>query len=288
MGTITLDETTDFAISSNTCPASGAKLNAGANCAIGLTFKPASTGAKKGAVLIADSDPSSPQLIGVSGIGISNVQLSPTSITFASTAVGTTSAPTKITLTNNTGVNITLGTPALTITGPFASAGTTTCTNGSVIANTGTCIINAEFKPTATGYASGSISVSDSDVTSPQSVALQGTATGIKFTPSSVNFGTVTKGTQVSSTVTITNVGITPVSFVGAEIVGVNSADFADNYGDGPPCNNTSSSPLQPGATCTLTVYFLPTKVGTESATYKVFDNSPGSPQTLSLTGKGQ
>ncbi len=288
MGTITLDETTDFAISSNTCPASGAKLNAAASCALGLTFKPASTGAKKGAVLIADSDPSSPQLVGLSGTGTSNISLSPASITFVTTAVGTVSAVTKVTLTNNSGVNITLGTPALTITGPFASANTTTCSNGAVIASTGTCIISAEFKPTATGYASGSISVSDSDVTSPQSVSLQGTGTGIKFTPSSVNFGTVNDGTQVSSTVTITNVGTTPVSFIGAEIVGVNSADFADNYTDGPPCNNTASSPLQPGATCTLTVYFLPTKVGTESATYKVFDNSPGNPQTLSLTGKGQ
>lgn len=288
MGTITLDETTDFTLSSNTCPASGAKLNAGSSCAIGVTFKPASTGAKKGAVVILDSDPSSPQLIGLSGTGISNVSLTPSSITFATTAVGTVSAITKVTLTNNTGVSITLGSPAVTVTGHFASAGTTTCTNGLVIAATGTCIINMEFKPTAVGYASGLLSVADTDVTSPQTVALQGTGTGIKFTPASVNFGTVTKGTQVSSTVTITNVGTTPVGFLGAEISGVNSADFSDNYGDAPPCNNTTALPLQPGATCTLTVYFLPSKTGTENATYKVFDNSPGSPQTLSLTGKGQ
>ena len=157
-----------------------------------------------------------------------------------------------------------------------------------MIAATGTCIINVEFKPTATGYTSGSLSVADTDVTSPQTVSLQGTGTGIKFTPATVNFGTVNDGSQVSSTVTITNVGTTPVGFIGAEISGVNSTDFSANYGDAPPCNNTTASPLQPGATCTLTVYFLPTKVGTESATYKVFDNSPGSPQTLSLTGKGQ
>jgi hypothetical protein len=288
MGAITLDETTDFAISANTCPASGAKLNGGASCTISVTFTPAATGVKKGAIIINDSDPSTPQLVGLSGTGISKVTLSPTSVTFAPTAVGTVSAITKITLTNTTGVSITLGNPAITVTGHFATANSTTCTNDLVIANTGTCIINVEFKPTAVGYTSGSLSVADSDVTSPQTVALQGTGSGIKFTPASVNFGTVNDGTQVSSTVTITNVGTTPVGFLGAEISGVNSADFSDNYADSPPCNNTTTSPLQPGATCTLTVYFLPTKVGTESATYKVFDNSPGSPQTLSLTGKGQ
>jgi sugar lactone lactonase YvrE len=288
MGTITLNETTDFAISSNTCPASGSKLNGGSSCTIGVTFTPASTGAKKGAVLIADSDPTSPQLVGLSGMGISNVSLSPSTITFPTTAVGVTSSSSKLTLTNNTGVSITLGNPAVTVTGHFASASSTTCTNGLVIANLGTCVINVTFKPTAVGYASGLLSVADSDVTSPQTVALQGMGTGIKFTPSSVNFGTVTKGNQVSSTVTITNVGTTPVAFLGAEISGLNSGDFSDNWGNSPPCNDGTTAPLQPGATCTVTVFFLPTKVGSESAVYKTFDNSPGSPQTLSLTGKGQ
>jgi hypothetical protein len=157
-----------------------------------------------------------------------------------------------------------------------------------VIAASGTCVINVTFKPTKTGFALGSVAVADSDVTSPQSVQLQGYGTGIKFAPSSVNFGSVTKGTQVSSTVTITNVGTTNVYFTGGELSGTNSADFSDNYSDSPPCNNTAANPLLPGATCQITVYFLPSKTGTENASYKVFDNSIGSPQSLALTGKGQ
>jgi hypothetical protein len=88
--------------------------------------------------------------------------------------------------------------------------------------------------------------------------------------------------------VTITNVGKTDVYFTGAELSGANSPDFSVNYGDGAPCSNTASNPLAPGGTCQITVYFDPSKVGTENATYKVFDNSVGSPQTLPLTGKGQ
>jgi hypothetical protein len=202
--------------------------------------------------------------------------------------VGVTSANTKITLTNNTGVSITLSNPAITVTGPFGNASSTTCTNSLVIAASGTCIINVNFKPTAVGFALGALKVNDSDVTSPQSVALQGYGTGIKFTPSTVNFGTVTRGQTVSSTVTITNVGTTNVYFIGGEIFGTNSADFSNNYGDAAPCNNTATNPLKPGATCQITVSFFPSKVGTENATYKVFDNSVGSPQSLTLTGKGQ
>jgi hypothetical protein len=88
--------------------------------------------------------------------------------------------------------------------------------------------------------------------------------------------------------VTITNVGTTNIYFTGAQMSGTNSPDFADNYGNSPPCGNNSSNPLKPGLTCTLTVYFTPSIVGTENATYKLFDNTVGSPQGLTLTGKGQ
>jgi len=152
----------------------------------------------------------------------------------------------------------------------------------------GTCVVNVQFKPTAVGFASGTVSVADSDVTTPQSVALQGYGTAVKFTPGSVNFGTVTRGVQVSSTVTITNVGTTNVFFTGAELTGPNSADFAVNYNDNAPCNNTASNPLLPGKTCQITVYFDPTKVGAENTNYKVFDNSVGSPHILPMTGRGQ
>jgi Protein of unknown function (DUF1573) len=103
-----------------------------------------------------------------------------------------------------------------------------------------------------------------------------------------VNFGTVTKGQTVSSTVAITNVATTNVFFTGAEISGTSSSDLSDNYNDNAPCGNTSASPLLPGKTCQITASFDPSKTGTENASYKVFDNTVGNPQTLSLTGKGQ
>jgi len=288
MGAITSTNTTDYAIASNNCPASGATLAAKATCTISVTFDPLSTGAKRGAIAVNDSDPSSPQLIGLSGTGASSVVLSPTSITFPTTAVGTFSGAVKITLTNSTGVNITLANPAIAVTGPFVNASTTTCTPDLIIASGGNCVINVQFHPTVVGFALGSISVSDNNATSPQSVALQGYGTGVKFTPGSISFGTVTHGTQVSSTATITNVGLTPVFFTGAEVSGTGSSNFSVNYGSGAPCGNNQNSPLLPGKTCQITVYFLPATTGAKNATYKVFDNSIGSPQTLPLAGTGQ
>lgn len=283
MGAINLNETTDFGISSNTCPASGSPLAAGANCTINVVFKPQTTGAKKGALLINDSDPSSPQAVGMTGTGTSNVGFSPSSLTFATQPIGSTSGNSKITLTNNTGATLTLGNPAITISGPFGNAHATTCTNGLPIAAGGTCAIFVTFTPTAIGYVTGTLSVADSDASSPQTVALAGTGTGVLFTPASVSFGTSNVGVQVSSTVTMTNVSHSTITFTAWTVTGANSADFFTNAAD-PPCTGS----LVAGATCTLTMYFKPSKVGAESATFKVYDNSPGSPQSLPLTGTGQ
>jgi|HubBroStandDraft_2_1064218.scaffolds.fasta_scaffold00529_9 hypothetical protein len=283
MGAITLNETKDFAIKSNTCPASGKTLAGGASCKIGVAFDPKTTGAKKGAVIINDSDPTSPQIAGVSGTGTSNVILSPSTVAFANEPVGVAGIATSITLINSTGNTLTLGNPALTVTTGFViNKSVTTCTNGLQIAASGNCVIGVQFKPTVIGYQTGTLSVADSDTTSPQTAALSGTGISIGFTPTSVNFGTVTDG-QCSSqdTVTVANSGPTTVTFTGSDIVGPNSPDFREN-------NSTCGSSLTSGANCNIVVQFCPVTTKKESATYELFDNSLGSPQKLPMTGTGQ
>lgn len=90
-------------------------------------------------------------------------------------------------------------------------------------------------------------------------------------------------GHQVSSTVTITNVGGAFMYFSAWAITGTNSRDFTSNAAN-PPC----AGALAPGAVCTFTMYFTPSIVGVESASFLVYDNSTGSPQALPLTGTGQ
>ncbi len=54
----------------------------------------------------------------------------------------------------------------------------------------------------------------------------------------------------------------------------------------------TSTCPLSPntlgaGASCTISVTFTPTALGTRTGTLSISDNAPGSPQTASLSGTG-
>jgi hypothetical protein len=213
------------------------------------------------------------------------VVFNPSALAFGATPVGTTAGPTKITLTNNTTATLTLKNPASSITGPFTiSAGITTCTSGATIpASGGTCVIWVEFTPTSAGYPTGTLSVFDSDATSPQTVALSGTGTGVEFSPSPVNLTSTAVGTKVSATVNIFNVGTSTITFTAGTITGPNSADFSTTATD-PPCGGS----LAPGAPCSFTVYYTPSTSGPESATYLVYDSSTGSPQSLPLNGTVQ
>ena len=281
MKNITVNDT-DFTITANTCPAAGSPLAAGAKCTVSVAFAPKSTGAKKGALVINDTDASSPQIVGLSGTGTSKVVLSPSSLAFGTQAVGTTSTPKKVTLTNNTGATLTLKNPPLSVTAPYSATSASTCTKNLAIAAGGTCVVYVEFAPTTAGYPNGTLSIFDSDATSPQTVSLSGTATGVEFTPSTVTLSS-TVGTQVSVSVNIANVGTSTITFTAGTISGPNAADWSTNASD-PPCGGS----LAPGAPCTFTIYFKPSIVGSETATYYVYDSSSGSPQALPLNGTGE
>jgi trimeric autotransporter adhesin len=81
---------------------------------------PFNTGSIKGAVAIATSGAGSPQIVGLSGTGAIPAVLSPTSLAFAAQAVGTTSAPQTVTLTNNSGATLTIS--GIVASGDFTAA----------------------------------------------------------------------------------------------------------------------------------------------------------------------
>jgi len=73
---------------SNTC---GASLSAGQNCSIGVTFTPTALGTRSGTVTIADNASNSPQMIPLSGTGISgslNLGPAPSGSTSATVPAG--------------------------------------------------------------------------------------------------------------------------------------------------------------------------------------------------------
>ena len=120
--------------------------------------------------------------------------VSPTSLTFGTQPVGTTSALQLVTLTN--GGNAALSITSISATGDFAQ--TNNC--GSSLSAGANCAINVTFTPTTTGSRSGALSVSDNAAGSPQTVSLAGQGQPAGTPAGSYTIGvTGTSGTLVQS-----------------------------------------------------------------------------------------
>jgi hypothetical protein len=85
--------------------------------------------------------------------------------------------------------------------------------------------------------------------------------------------------TSATSTVTLTNSGNATLSITGEAAAGANAFDFA--------WTDTCTASVAPGANCTISVTFTPSAAGSRTASLAITDNASGSPQTISLAGKG-
>jgi Abnormal spindle-like microcephaly-assoc'd, ASPM-SPD-2-Hydin len=161
----------DFA-QTNTC---GTSVSAGSSCTISVTFSPTQIWSRSGSVIISDNAFGSPQqvilLVGMGG-GSAKASLSPTSLTFATQALGTTSASQPITLSNTGATALTIN--SIVATGDFAQ--TNNC--GASLAIGKNCTINVSFSPSypAAAARKGYITVNDTDPTFLQTVTLTGQA----------------------------------------------------------------------------------------------------------------
>jgi hypothetical protein len=210
------------------------------------------------------------------------VSLSSTGLMFSSTADGSTSAAQTVTITNTGTGAVTL--TSETLTGTNASSyviSANTCT--SSLASNANCAVSIEFKPTATGTLTASLSVADNATGSPQTVPLTGTgsastAPNVSLAPTSLMFASQTVGTaSASQAITLSNTGNAALSITSISITGTNSSDFTET--------NTCGTSVAQSATCTITVVFQPTAAGNRTASISIADNAAGNPQTASLTG---
>jgi hypothetical protein len=159
----------DYHISNNTC---GATVAAGANCAVSVTFTPTKKAKRTGLLSFTDDAPGSPQTVSLTGVGQS-ITVSPKSLNFGTVAVGNTSSPQSVTVTN-------VGPATVTFTG-FVFAGVAsgdylisanTC--GATIAPGANCSVSVEFKPTTAGTRKARLNVKNNGGGSPSSVDVTG------------------------------------------------------------------------------------------------------------------
>ena len=213
------------------------------------------------------------------GIGYAQspiVTLSPTSLTFASQLVGTTSSPQNVTLTNTGTASLSITKIGLTGANGKDYAQTNNC--GKTVAAGASCTVTVTFTPTAKGTRTANVGVTDNAAGSPQTVSLTGTglAPFVKLTPTSLTFSGQQVGTtSASQKVTLKNTGTAALTINSIAA----SGDFAQT--------NTCGSSVAINASCTITVTFTPTAEGTRTGSVSISDNASGSPQAVTLTGTG-
>ncbi|MBS1850170.1 MAG: DUF4082 domain-containing protein [Acidobacteria bacterium] len=267
--------TSDFA-RTTTC---GTSLAANASCTISVTFTPTAIGARSATLRIANSDPTSPQQVTLTGTGLgATASLSASSVAFGNQQVNTNSSTRSVTLTNNGNANLTINSTSITGTNSADFTRTTTC--GSTLAAGSSCTFTLTFRPGASGSRSASLSITDSASGSPHTVSLTGTGVGVTVSPSSLAFGNQARNTTSSArTVTLTNVGTTTLTGINISITGSSSTMFSQT--------NTCGTSRTAGTSCTISVTFRPTSTGSKSATLNIVNSDPTSPQQVTLTGNG-
>lgn len=198
--------------------------------------------------------------------------VSPTSLTFASTTVGTTSTPSSVS------VNDYYNNPAYAVvqSGPFAVSSSNTCASLP-------CQFSFTFTPTSVGTVYGSAYIySNHQYTS---INLQGTGTGVPvvtLSPTSITFASRPVGsTSIAVSATIMNSGSGPLTLSGISLAGAKPGDYILG-------SNTCSASIPAGSSCSYSVSFAPSASGSRTASVQITSNASSSPDIVTLTGTAQ
>jgi hypothetical protein len=277
-------DASQFAISGNTCPASGTSLKAGKNCTISVTFTPSGATGFTGTLTVVDGDVNSPQVVNLSGVGtaIPGILLSATNLVFGD-VLENSSSTMQLTLTNNGTGNLTISNIAISGADSAMFSQTNNCPS-SVLPN-GSCTFNVTFTPTNTIFDTSTLTINDNADSGLQAVALSGFGAlpRASFTPDPLKFGSVGVNSSSALTETVTNTGSVPLTITRIALTGSNTKYYKES--DNCP---RSPSTLAAGATCVATVTFTPTVTGALNSTLTITDNVSTGSSAMNLNGSGK
>jgi hypothetical protein len=256
-------------------------LTAGESQTFAINFTPFSIGEADGQLGFVTSSGDYARF-SVVGFGVAasfssagSLTASPSSVSMGSVQVGS-STQKSLTLTNTGQSTVTLTSAAVKGAG-FSVSGLTlpvTLTGG------GSVTAEVVFAPTASGAASGTLSVASSAASDPTlTLPLSGTggASGaLAVSPASHSFGTVTTGSTADSTATVTASGAA---------VTISSATTSNS--EFTLSGMSLPMTLAAGKSSTFTVQFTPKASGAASGQIALVSNAASSPAVLSLTGTG-
>jgi hypothetical protein len=214
--------------------------------------------------------------------GTARIVSDPSALDFATVGLGKP-AGVRRTIIRNVG---TAAAPALVVVlspanGPFAIE-SENCA-GKILGAGDSCTVNLVFKPSVTGTANGNLSVKAGSVGGTE-VGLTGvgaaSSTALTPQPTQGDFGPVNVGTRGSVVFTLSNTGASPatnlvVTNTGGPVFQINNDQ----------CN---SQVLQPNASCTFAVLFVPTAPGLANGAVSIKSPDVPSPLTVNLSGTGK
>ena len=203
---------------------------------------------------------------------------SPATLAVGNVAVGSTSAPRLVTVTNRGHATTGTLTASIPGDGDFAISGSTCL---SSLAPGASCKVPVTFSPDAPGTVIGSLAISATR-SEPISVALTANGTGAALTVSASEHefdNTVVGSASAPVELTVTNTGNVTTGLPEVDL----SADAGDDF------TITASScagVLAPAATCTIAVAFTPTAAGELTGSLSVAA-TPGGSESTALSGTG-
>jgi len=275
---LTNSNATDFVVTSPAIPFS---VGAGLSQTFTVAFAPATAGAKSATITIGSNAGSAS--VGASGTAVTPAALSvsPGSLVFGNTKVGTISPAQAVTITNTGGTAMAFTSISKGGKNPLQFAQTNNCP--ASLAAGASCTVNVTFNPTWDSAVPMSALI-NVNVVAPavsQAVAISGTTLTTSYTlaPSSLAFVSPLNVQSVAQTMTVTNDSATALAINSITIGGMNPLQFAQT-------NNCPAS-LAAGASCTVNVTFKPTWLNAApmSATINVNAAAPAGSKSAVVTG---
>lgn len=298
-------------------------LASGASASFEVAFDPTSAGPKDAWVGISHSDNSKPvpYEIPVFGVGtttgvpiftasdsagaFNHNDMPADDRDFGNVLINTTAGPITITITNNGGVDLTVGQPVLA--GPNAAEFSVNTTSGpytSPVASGTSTSFEVSFTPTSIGQKDATISITHDDNTITTPFVINLTGVGVTASPTAtvhaggaggqaltsgapatgvLDFGVqdTTAGPTAPVTIHVENTGTSPLTVAAPTLTGANASEFQlQNTG-------TFAQTLAVGASATFDIVYDPANVGNHVASVRFThnDTATGSPFIINVVG---
>ena len=205
--------------------------------------------------------------------------LATSSLAVFGSPVGVPSPTQTLTLSNSGSAPITISN--ISLSGLNAPDFTLNNSCGTVVAARSSCSLSLGFTPSVSGGETATLSINSNASNGNLTLPLSGVGqmSSLTLNPTSLSFGGPVGIATATQVVTVSASGGLPVNISAVSLGGTNPSAFIQS--------NTCIGTLAPGASCNISVSFMPAQTGQQTATLSISSNATNGAQTVALTGNG-